>query len=357
MSKPWAACKNILVIRADNMGDLIMSTPALRALKQSFGCRLTVLTSAMGNAIVKHIDCIDDVMVYNAPWVKTIETTAAGEETKTLIEELAKRRFDAAVIFTVYSQNPLPAAMLALLAGIPQRLAYCRENPYGLLTQWIPDEEPYHVIQHQVERDIKLAAHVGAVATGKQLSLQYTAAAGASAKEKLAQAGVDITKPYVVFHPGVSEKKREYPVALWKDCIPLFLKKNDYTVLLTGSASELALANAIQKDTAAFSIAGLLGIDAFLALVDGASAVLSVNTGTIHIAAALQTPVAVLYAQTNPQHTPWQVKNAILPFSVDEHLRSKNEVIRFVNEKLYAEHIPYPSPREVVAALEKLLAK
>ena len=55
---------------------------------------------------------------------------------------LSARRFDAAVIFTVYSQSPLPAALLLLQAGVPLRLAHCRENPYGLLTQWGREREP-----------------------------------------------------------------------------------------------------------------------------------------------------------------------------------------------------------------------
>ena len=45
------------------------------------------------------------------------------------------------MIFTVYSQSPLPSAMICYLADIPLRLAHCRENPYHLLTDWVPDPE------------------------------------------------------------------------------------------------------------------------------------------------------------------------------------------------------------------------
>ncbi len=58
--------------------------------------------------------------------------------------------FDAAVIFTVYSQNPLPAAFLCYLAGIPLRLAHCRENPYQFLTDWVKDTEPEQNVRHEV---------------------------------------------------------------------------------------------------------------------------------------------------------------------------------------------------------------
>src|SRR5690606_22825058 len=81
-----------------------------------------------------------------------------------LVDQLKQYRFDGCVIFTVYSQNPLPAAMLAWMAGIPLRLAYCRENPYQLLSHWVPDDEPYSQIRHQVVRDLELVKHIGAEA-------------------------------------------------------------------------------------------------------------------------------------------------------------------------------------------------
>jgi ADP-heptose:LPS heptosyltransferase len=69
----WINVKNILVVRLDNMGDLLMSSPAIRALKETFQCRITVLTSSMGKAVTQYIDGIDDVIVYDVPWVKSSE--------------------------------------------------------------------------------------------------------------------------------------------------------------------------------------------------------------------------------------------------------------------------------------------
>ena len=157
----WGNCRNILCIRPDNMGDLIMSGPAIRALKEAFNAKITVLTSTMAASISAFMPEIDEVLVFDMPWVK-MEKPADSTAVQQLIGNLRSKKFDAAVVFTVFSQNSLPAAMIAYQAGIPKILAYCRENPYGLLTDWVPDKEPYTLIRHQVERDLYLVAKVSA---------------------------------------------------------------------------------------------------------------------------------------------------------------------------------------------------
>jgi ADP-heptose:LPS heptosyltransferase len=64
------------------------------------------------------------------------------------------------------------------------------------------------------------------------------------------------------------------------------------------------------------SLAGRLGVDGLTALLSFAPLLISNNTGPVHIAAALGTPVVDLYALTNPQHTPWRVANRVLSFDV-----------------------------------------
>jgi ADP-heptose:LPS heptosyltransferase len=355
--KQWNTCKNILVIRADNMGDLIMTTPALRALKETFPCRITLLTSRLGGVIVPHISYIDEAIVYDVPWVKG-DTAGNASTTTELVQLLRGKQFDAAIIFTVYSQSALPAAMLALQAGIPLRLAYCRENPYQLLTDWLPDDEPYRLIRHQVERDLRLVDFIGARTGNNRLEISYNRLIWPLVQQQLSERGISTGKRWVILHAGVSEEKRRYPEQQWV-AIAQRLAVLGYTVLLTGSAADAGLAGRIA--TAAghplvHPVAGLLNIEAFVALVAEAPLVISVNTGTVHIAAAVQTPVLVLYAQTNPQHTPWRVPHVVLPFSVSKEAQSRNAVIQWVNSRLYREHIPYPDVKRVIREAVRLMS-
>jgi lipopolysaccharide heptosyltransferase II len=356
MFESWAGCQNILCIRADNMGDLVMSSPAIRALKETFHARLTVLTSSMAAGIARHIPEIDETITYDLPWVKT-KASIGTQKFFQLVEELKSRDFDAAVIFSVYSQNPLPAVMLAYLADIPNRLAYCRENPYELLTHWVPDKEPYSVIKHQVRRDLDLVKQVGAFTTDDRLSVNNPLYVWETVKARLLARNIDLTKPYVLLHAGVSEKKREYPFNLWVETARRITHELQYPVLFTGAISEKQLADRLQQHTGERScaIAGLLSLEEFITLISHASLVISVNTATIHLAAAVNTPVITLYALTNPQHFPWRAKGKVLVYDVPEEIRSRNEVIRYVNEQYFSKPFGMVDPEEIISAAIKIL--
>jgi ADP-heptose:LPS heptosyltransferase len=352
----WKDCKNILCIRPDNMGDLIMSAPAIRALKKTFGARITILTSSMAKGIIKHIPEIDDAIIFDLPWVKTAEAPDTNSFNEVL-EAIKDRNFDAAVIFTVFSQNPLPTAMLTYLAGIPRVLGYCRENPYHLLTNWVPDKEPYDYIKHQVRRDLDLVASIGAVTDDEDLQLIVDENLWGVVTVKLSDICVDLNKPWLILHSGVSEKKRQYPIELWAEAGRKLIGEG-YQLLLTGSSTEKNLTDELQYKigSGSFSIAGSFKLDEFICLVKHAPLLISVNTGTTHIAAAVGTKVAVLYAQTNPQHTPWNVPNRVLEFPVATYMRSKNEVITYLNRTIYNAPAKMPNADDVVNAVNELLS-
>ncbi|MCF6407878.1 glycosyltransferase family 9 protein [Chitinophaga filiformis] len=347
MKNEWKKCRRILCIRPDNIGDLLMSTPAIRALKQTFNCHITVLVSSLGAAVVPEVPEIDDAIVFDVPWVQTTGTPDPAQFSQ-LVNQLKDGRFDAAVIFTVYSQNPMPSIMLAYLAEIPLRLAYCRENPYQLLTHWIPDEEPYTFIRHQVARDLELVARIGAVTDKEQLSVRAKEILWPVVCEKLLLTGLDPQQPWIVLHPEVSEQKRKYPVKDWIAAGRKICAATNYQLLITGknNAAE-AREIAAGIGSRAFSAAGLFDLEELIILIKHAPLLLSVNTGTIHIAAAVHTPVLVLYALTNPQHTPWRVTSKVLYFDVPAPLQSKNEVVKHVYRSFSAEKLPLATPDNI----------
>ena len=93
------------------------------------------------------------------------------------------------------------------------RLAHCRENPYQLLTDWVPDPEPATVVRHEVQRQLDLVASVGMHAADERLSFRPRDEDEPKAVAKLRAAGVDLGEPWMVVHPGASAASRNIRVA------------------------------------------------------------------------------------------------------------------------------------------------
>jgi lipopolysaccharide heptosyltransferase II len=314
----WADARRVLAVRLDALGDVLMTTPALRALRAARPDRhLTLLTSPAGASVGALVPEVDEVIAYEAPWMKALRPRTDATPEHAMVARLREGRFDAAVVFTVYSQSPLPAALLCFLAGIPRRLAHCRENPYLLLTDWVAEREPIHLLRHEVRRQLDLVATVGAAAVDERLSLAIPVEAQRRADALLDRLGLGPGEGWVAIHPGGSAPSRRYPPEAFAQVVR-GLDAAGLRVVLTGTATERGLVRDIQRAAGArsYSLAGRLDLADLAALLARAPVLVSNNTAPVHVAAAVGTPVVDLYALTNPQHTPWGVAHRVLSHDV-----------------------------------------
>jgi lipopolysaccharide heptosyltransferase II len=309
----WDCARDILCVRLDSLGDVLMTTPAIRALKESVpGRRVTLLTSASGAGAARLVPEIDAIIEFAAPWMKPAPCGPA--EDARLLRLLAEKKFDAAVVFTVYSQNPLPAAYLCWLAGIPLRLAHCHENPYHLLSDWVRDPEPAAICRHEVRRQLDLVGAIGCRTQDERLSFAIPAAAKQTFSRKMRRMRISQHRPLVVVHPGATAPSRRYPAEQFRAALNALGRQADCELLFTGDETEAELIDSIRSglDTPSHATAGALSLAELGAAIKRASLLISNNTGPVHIAAALGTPVVDIYALTNPQHTPWLVESRVL---------------------------------------------
>jgi lipopolysaccharide heptosyltransferase II len=321
MHAAWHSARSILAVRLDGIGDLLMTTPALRALKEARpGRSLTLLTSPAGAGVAHELPFIDDVIVFVAPWMKSAETSASRPEaTLALIARLRGRAFDAAVIFTVCTQSALPAATLLFQAGIPLRAAYARENPYALLTDWRAesDRELHATMRHEVQRHIDLVQSLGVDVRERTLQFPVRGAARRSMLQKAHAAGADARRRWLVVHPGATAPSRRYPEHKLGEAVRLLAGKGRWQIVIAGSADDRQCANGIASRVHdVVSLAGALDMAELGALLQAADAVVCNNSAPAHLAAAVGTPVVDLYALTNPQHTPWAVAHRVLSHDV-----------------------------------------
>ncbi len=351
--QPWTKARRVLAVRLDTLGDVLMTTPALRALKHSGpGRSITLLTSPRGAEVAPFVPEVDDVIPYDAPWMSSTEPRTGSARDMEILAELRRRRFDAAVIFTVYSQNPLPAAFLCHLAEIPLRLAHARENPYSLLTDWVPEPEPEKLTRHEVRRQLDLVQSVGCRTDDESLSFRVPREAADRARELLDS--MRIAPNWVVIHPGASAPSRRYPPESYAVAAAYLARELGYHVVFTGTDQEAPLVQQIQSDMGApsHSLAGQLSLAELGAVLSLAPVLISNNTGPVHIAAALGTPVVDLYALTNPQHAPWGTPSRVLSHDVPCKYCYKS-----VCPEGHHNCLRLVPPEQVIQAIQELLAE
>src|SRR3989440_1407019 len=160
IDKRWSQVKRVLAIRLDNLGDVLVTTPALHAMKTSLpAATLTLLTSPVGAQVARLNPDLDDVIVYQAPWMDPWHKLPQdSQREQQMIATIHERRFDGAIIFTSFRQSPLPAAYLCYLADIPLRVAASIDGPGSLLTTRHKHPER---MMHEVERGLDLVAAIG----------------------------------------------------------------------------------------------------------------------------------------------------------------------------------------------------
>lgn len=348
----WERAKRILCVRLDSLGDILMTTPALRALKTAIPDRhLALLTSPAGAEVAALIPEIDEVIVYEAPWMKA---TAAHRESYfdfEMITFLQERSFDAAVIFTAFSQSPLPAAFLCYLANIPLRLAHCHENPYQLLSHWVLDPEPSAGIRHEVQRQLDLVATLGYQAVPETLSLTIPQTAQENLWQILHGTGIDLNQPWIVLHPGATAPSRRYSPDGFAEVARCLIQQG-YQIIFIGKHLEYNLIHWIQNQltSASFSLVDCLTLGELAALLKVSTLLISNNSGPVHLAAAVGTPVVDLYALTNPQHTPWQVPHRVLFHDVPCKFCYKS-----ICPEGHHHCLALVTPEQIVAAVHELL--
>ncbi len=310
----WHAARRILAIRLDNLGDVLVTTPALHAIKESVpGVELTLLASPVGAQVGRLNPDVDDVIVYSAPWMDPWHQLPQDtDREQRMIETIWARDFDGAIIFTSYHQSSLPAAYLCYLAEVPLRAAASIDGPGSLLTTRHKHPER---MMHEVERGLDLVAALSMTTARTDLVLRVPESARSAVASQQPALSRARGRPLVVVHPGCTMPARTYPWEMYAEVVERVVTYLGATVALTGAPDERELvANVLGRVSPesrehVVPLAGELEFPEFCALIEAADLTITNNTGPMHISAAVKTPVIALFALTNPpeQWGPWRV--------------------------------------------------
>lgn len=304
----WLDTRNLLAVRLDNIGDVVMLGPALRAVKEtSPQARITLLASPAGATGAPLLPWVDDVIVWRASW-QDIGGRVPFDPARELelVHLLVQRNFDAALIFTSFNQTPHVPGYVCYLAGIPLRAGETKEFGGNTLTTELrgaPDK------MHQAERNLRLVEQLGFLARDRLLKVEIPAQAQEAVPQLLAKAGIAAAAPYILLHPGASAQARRYPPERF-GILARRLTRSGWPVLVVGTEREAALIEEVlQHAPVAHSLVGETGMAEYAALIQHATLVICNDTLPMHLADALGTPAVVTFSGTDYEEQ-WQPRAA-----------------------------------------------
>jgi heptosyltransferase-2 len=303
-----------LLVRATNwLGDAVMTTPALAGLRGAFpGARIALLAKPLVAELFRHHPDVDEVIVYEQPGH---HEGVSGR--LRLGGELRRRRFDAALLL----QNAFDAALLAVLARIPERAGYPTDGRRFLLSLPVPLTRDI-LQRHEVEYYLCLLDGMGVPRPEPPvLKLLVADEERAGIASRLASLGLEPGAPIVAINPGATygSAKRWYPerFAAVADALS---EEWGAAVVVVGSPAEAPLAGEIEAATlrGVVNLAGKTTVREMMALLSLSSFLVTNDSGPMHIGAALGVPLVAIFGPTDWRRTsPWTSLAKVVRVEID----------------------------------------
>jgi len=303
-----------LLVRATNwLGDAVMTTPALAAVREGFpDARIVLLARPLVAELFRHHPDVDEVMVYERPGR---HEGALGR--LRLGGELRRRRFDGALLL----QNAFDAALIAFLGRIPERAGYPTDGRRFLLTLPVP-LTPGILERHEVEYYLCLLDGLGIPRpVPAVLKLAVTEKERETMAERLAFLGIDRGAPIVAINPGATygSAKRWYPER-FAAVADTLAEEWGARVVVVGSAAETPLAGEIEAAArrGVANLAGKTTVREMMALLSLSSFLVTNDSGPMHIGAALGVPLVAIFGPTDWRRTaPWSPLAKVVRVEID----------------------------------------
>jgi heptosyltransferase-2 len=288
--------QRILVREVNWLGDAVLTLPALEALDRRFPrAAISVLAKPWVSGLFAGHPAVDRVLEYRAG---DVHRGLTGRWR--LVKKLRDENFDLAVLFP----NSLDAAMVPWLAGIPRRVGYPTDGRRWLLTHpaWGPTKVPG---QHQVERYLDIVRALGGDGA-PSLRLRVPAEARQNAQRLLEAHAIGPTDLVVGLNPGsVYGGAKRWPPGRFAAVADGLAERRGAQILLIGSLQERPILDEVgaRMRHPAINLGGRTDLGTLVGLLARTQMLLTNDTGAMHVAAAVGTPVLAIFGPTDAQET------------------------------------------------------
>ena len=283
---------NILLLQLKRIGDLVLTTPVIAALRDKFPeAVLTLIVSPEGAPLLPAITGVDRTYV--------IQRKLSDVK---IFRAVSREKFDYCIDFTGNDRS----ALLAWLSGAQKRIAstWTRVQSKfraGAYNEFVADRVSD---LHTLDFHLTLVEPLGIRDASTTIKLQVPAAAREKANEIRRAHRID--HPFVIFHPGSARMEKFWHAQRWAEVIDYARTVLKFTPVLTSGNSALEQRHIAEiKSKLAqpvIDLSGKIDLLTLTALIEQARMIVTVDTAPMHLAAAMETPQVILFGPTNPFH-------------------------------------------------------
>jgi ADP-heptose:LPS heptosyltransferase len=339
--------KKVLVINLGGIGDVLLSTPALRAIKAGLpGVRIDILVVPRAKDIVGDLPYLSTVRFFYFGWryfLRNIHTVRA----------LRNNRYDLAVNMRTINSD-ISAQKMKLMFDVIHPGLTAGRNTVGrgsFFDVSVPESSPGD--KPEMEYDLDIVRALGIEVFDRAIDLVIDAGHTRKAREILNQYGITDSDIVVGMHPG-GKPFRRWPIGNFSTLMKKIALNIPCKFIITGDRREQSLSRALIRDVpGAVNLTGKLGVKELGACLQRCQLFITNDTGPMHIAAALKTPVvAILAADSRAMYSPANISDVVKVFCAESAAGAA------CTSKSHSHHaLEAVSPDEVLSAALEFLKK
>lgn len=286
----------ILIVRTDRIGDVLLSTPIIKATRHTFPkAHIVFMARPYTSCIVNGNPYLDEVIVYDKygahrSWWGSLRFAFT----------LRKKRFDLALILHPTNR----AHIVTFLAGIPVRIGYRKKFGF-LLTEAIEDKKRFGQ-KHELEYNFDLAKLAGIEPIDKSLFMSIDKEDERFIDEVLEENGITSSDNLVAFHPGASCPSKRWPPKNFSVVGDRLGGTYNLKLVIVGGEDDRRYAKEMecQMKLKPLNLCGKLDLSQLAALIGRCKLFITNDNGPMHIASAVGTPVVAIFGRRQPGLSP-----------------------------------------------------
>ena len=283
--------KKILIVRTDKIGDLVLSTPVIKAVRDAYpDSHIAAIVRPYAHEIIKDNPYLDEVITYD----KAKKGIGILNDLKFILN-LRKKKFDLAIILHPKNRTHI----ITFLSGIPQRIGYDKKLG-ALLTKKIPHLKEYG-LKHEIDYTLDIVRYLGIEPKEKKLCIVPDKSAEKKIDDIFAKNGISKDDTVVTIHPGSSCRSKRWSVERFAKVADLLVERYSAKIVIIAGPHDKTFGDRMAELMKArnVNLSGNTTVTQIVSILKRSKLFISNDSGPVHIACAVETPVVAIFGRND----------------------------------------------------------